>query len=81
MRYENDSSVDYLDKVVNNGEETVAAIRTIDDIHDLFIVGRGQGQGRLRLFGDPVKLLKIGPNRRKNAKKNQKDCHRLENLF
>ncbi|GAU19592.1 hypothetical protein TSUD_304050, partial [Trifolium subterraneum] len=43
VRYGNDSSVDYLEKVVNNGEETVAAIRTIDDIHDLFIVGRGQG--------------------------------------
>jgi hypothetical protein len=43
IRYGNDSSVDYLEKVVNNGEETVAAIRTIDDIHDLFIVGRGQG--------------------------------------
>ncbi|XP_027361493.1 cation/H(+) antiporter 15-like [Abrus precatorius] len=36
-------SVDYIEKVVNNGEDTVAAIRTMDDIHDLFIVGRGQG--------------------------------------
>ncbi|KAE9608685.1 putative cation/H+ exchanger, rossmann-like alpha/beta/alpha sandwich [Lupinus albus] len=43
MRNENDDSVDYVEKVVNNGEETVAAIRTMDDIHDLFIVGRGQG--------------------------------------
>ncbi|CAJ2641509.1 unnamed protein product [Trifolium pratense] len=43
MRYGNDNSVDYLEKVVNNGEETVAVIRTMDDIHDLFIVGRGQG--------------------------------------
>ncbi|KAK2352916.1 cation/H antiporter [Trifolium repens] len=43
MRYGNDSSVDYLEKVVNIGEETVAAMRTVDDIHDLFIVGRGQG--------------------------------------
>ncbi|KAK7282313.1 hypothetical protein RIF29_10985 [Crotalaria pallida] len=43
MRNENDDAVDYVEKVVNNGEETVAAIRTMDDIHDLFIVGRGQG--------------------------------------
>ncbi|XP_073052066.1 LOW QUALITY PROTEIN: cation/H(+) antiporter 15-like [Primulina eburnea] len=38
-----DSSVVYTEKVVNHGEETVAAIRSIDTIHDLFIVGRGQG--------------------------------------
>ncbi|KAK7410895.1 hypothetical protein VNO78_02100 [Psophocarpus tetragonolobus] len=38
-----DGSVDYVEKVVNNGEDTVAAIREMDDIHDLFIVGRGQG--------------------------------------
>lgn len=43
MRYANDDSVAYIEKVVNNGEETVAAIRSMDDIHDLFIVGRGQG--------------------------------------
>ncbi|PIN06452.1 putative K+/H+-antiporter [Handroanthus impetiginosus] len=39
----NDSSVVYTERVVNHGEETVAAIRSIDAIHDLFIVGRGQG--------------------------------------
>ncbi|KAK4486385.1 hypothetical protein RD792_009058 [Penstemon davidsonii] len=39
----NDSSVVYTEKVVNHGEETVASIRSIDAIHDLFIVGRGQG--------------------------------------
>lgn len=39
----NDPSVLYTEKVVNHGEETVAAIRSIDAIHDLFIVGRGQG--------------------------------------
>ncbi|CAL5204354.1 unnamed protein product [Lathyrus oleraceus] len=43
IRYANDASFNYIEKVVNNGEETVAAIRTMDDIHDLFIVGRGQG--------------------------------------
>ncbi|PON64367.1 DNA-directed DNA polymerase [Parasponia andersonii] len=39
----NDESVVYNEKLVNNGEETVAAIRSMDNIHDLFIVGRGQG--------------------------------------
>ncbi|GKV21617.1 hypothetical protein SLEP1_g31578 [Rubroshorea leprosula] len=38
-----DESIIYIEKVVNNGEETVAAVRTIDSAHDLFIVGRGQG--------------------------------------
>lgn len=40
----NDESIVYLEKVVNNGEETVAAIRGMDNVHDLYIVGRGQGQ-------------------------------------
>lgn len=39
----NDESIVYLEKVVNNGEETVAAIRAMDNVHDLYIVGRGQG--------------------------------------
>ncbi|KAI3727476.1 hypothetical protein L6452_16091 [Arctium lappa] len=39
----NEDSIAYTEKVVNNGEETVAAIRSVDDVHDLFIVGRGQG--------------------------------------
>lgn len=43
MRNANDESIMYIEKVVNNGEETVAAIRSIDSLHDLFIVGRGQG--------------------------------------
>ncbi|KAH6757535.1 cation/hydrogen exchanger 15 [Perilla frutescens var. hirtella] len=43
-RTSNDPSVVYTEKIVNNGEETVATIRAIDPIHDLFIVGRGQGQ-------------------------------------
>ncbi|MFQ6647529.1 hypothetical protein Gotur_021794 [Gossypium turneri] len=33
----------YAEQVVNNGEETVAVIRSLDIQHDLFIVGRGQG--------------------------------------
>ncbi|KAH7833856.1 hypothetical protein Vadar_010480 [Vaccinium darrowii] len=39
----NDESIIYTEKAVNNGEDTVAAIRSIDTVHDLFIVGRGQG--------------------------------------
>lgn len=43
MKNVGDESISYIEKVVNNGEETVAAIRSMDSIHDLFIVGRGQG--------------------------------------
>ncbi|RZC25483.1 Cation/H(+) antiporter 15 [Glycine soja] len=43
MRCGDDDAVDYVEKVVSNGEDTVTTIRTMDDIHDLFIVGRGQG--------------------------------------
>ncbi|TKY71610.1 Cation/H(+) antiporter 15 [Spatholobus suberectus] len=39
----NDNSVVYTEKFVNNGEETVAAIRSMNHVNDLFIVGRGQG--------------------------------------
>ncbi|XP_015891153.3 cation/H(+) antiporter 15 [Ziziphus jujuba] len=43
MKNVTDESIVFTEKVVNNGEETVAAIRSMDSIHDLFIVGRGQG--------------------------------------
>ncbi|GAB4848247.1 Cation/H(+) antiporter 15 [Ancistrocladus abbreviatus] len=43
MKTANNESITYNEVVVNNGEETVAAIRSIDSIHDLYIVGRGQG--------------------------------------
>ncbi|CAA7395291.1 unnamed protein product [Spirodela intermedia] len=43
LRNANDESVVYTEKVVCNGEETVAAIRAMDSIHDLYVVGRGQG--------------------------------------
>ncbi|KAF5750096.1 hypothetical protein HS088_TW03G00428 [Tripterygium wilfordii] len=43
MKNASDDSIYYIEKVVNNGEETVAAIRSMDNVHDLFIVGRGQG--------------------------------------
>ncbi|KAJ4833525.1 Cation/H(+) antiporter 15 [Turnera subulata] len=39
----NNESINYNEMIVNNGEETVAAIRSMDAGHDLFIVGRGQG--------------------------------------
>ncbi|KAJ4977367.1 hypothetical protein NE237_002473 [Protea cynaroides] len=39
----NVESIVYTEKVVNNGEETVAAIRAMDNAYDLYIVGRGQG--------------------------------------
>lgn len=36
-------SIIYTEKIANNGEETVAVIRSMDNSHDLFIVGRGEG--------------------------------------
>ncbi|KAI4332055.1 hypothetical protein L6164_016994 [Bauhinia variegata] len=41
-RTANDESICYLECVVNNGEQTVAAIRSMNSGHDLLIVGRGQ---------------------------------------
>ncbi|XP_051137006.1 cation/H(+) antiporter 15-like [Andrographis paniculata] len=41
---ENDPWVNYIEQVVNHGEETVATIRSIDVVHDLFVVGRGRGR-------------------------------------
>ncbi|KAK4773530.1 hypothetical protein SAY87_028549 [Trapa incisa] len=43
MKTANDGSVTYVEKMVRNGEETVAVIRSINSAHDLFIVGRGHG--------------------------------------
>ncbi|GFY94194.1 cation/hydrogen exchanger 15 [Actinidia rufa] len=43
MMKANDESFSYIEKVVNNGEETVSAIRSVDNIHDLFVVGRREG--------------------------------------
>ncbi|KNA15007.1 hypothetical protein SOVF_101990 [Spinacia oleracea] len=39
----NSESITYTERIVNNGEETVASIRAIETVHDLYIVGRGQG--------------------------------------
>ena len=38
-----DVSINYIEKIVSNGEQTVAAIRETNNANDLFIVGRGQG--------------------------------------
>lgn len=38
-----DDSLRYAEIVVNDSEETVAAVKSVDNIHDLFIVGRRQG--------------------------------------
>ncbi|MCL7051309.1 hypothetical protein MKW94_015382 [Papaver nudicaule] len=43
MKTANDDSVVYMEKITNNGEETVSTIKSMDNIHDLYIVGRGQG--------------------------------------
>ncbi|RZC84803.1 hypothetical protein C5167_047582 [Papaver somniferum] len=43
MKTSNNESVVYKEIVTNNGEETVSAIRSMDHVHDLYIVGRGQG--------------------------------------
>lgn len=43
-RYVASGKVGYVEKQVNNGAETVAALRDIGDLYSLFIVGRG-GRG------------------------------------
>ncbi|KAK9713264.1 hypothetical protein RND81_06G015800 [Saponaria officinalis] len=39
----NNESISYLERVVRNGEDIVAAMRSNESGHDLYIVGRGQG--------------------------------------
>lgn len=39
----NDESFSFTEKEVNNGDETMAAIRSVEGIHDFFIVGRSEG--------------------------------------
>ncbi|XP_058075784.1 cation/H(+) antiporter 15-like [Magnolia sinica] len=43
LKHVSNESVVYTEKVTNNAEETVAAIRNMSTNHDLYIVGRGQG--------------------------------------
>ncbi|KAF6156306.1 hypothetical protein GIB67_009603 [Kingdonia uniflora] len=38
-----DETIVYTEKFINNAEETVVAVRSMENIHDLYIVGRGQG--------------------------------------
>ncbi|PIA54284.1 hypothetical protein AQUCO_00900673v1, partial [Aquilegia coerulea] len=47
LKTANNEAIAYREEVVNNGEETVAAIRSIDSAHDLYIVGKGQGTSPL----------------------------------
>ncbi|XP_026664572.2 cation/H(+) antiporter 15 [Phoenix dactylifera] len=44
LRNVSNESVAYTERVVNSSEETVAALRAMESIHDLYIVGRGQGE-------------------------------------
>lgn len=39
----NDESISYIENVVNNGEEIVAAIKDLSDNCDLYIIGRREG--------------------------------------
>ncbi|XWS61049.1 hypothetical protein CRYUN_Cryun07bG0092400 [Craigia yunnanensis] len=39
----NNSITTYIEKVVNSGEETIAAIRAMGDVYDLYVTGRRQG--------------------------------------
>ncbi|KAF6137658.1 hypothetical protein GIB67_001512 [Kingdonia uniflora] len=38
-----DEMIVYTEKFINNAEETVVAVRPMENIHDLYIAGRGQG--------------------------------------
>ncbi|KAG6605320.1 Cation/H(+) antiporter 15, partial [Cucurbita argyrosperma subsp. argyrosperma] len=48
---EENDSITYTQRILNNGEETVAAIRSMDGAHDLFIVGRGETQASPLIAG------------------------------
>ncbi|KAG6418801.1 hypothetical protein SASPL_121006 [Salvia splendens] len=50
-RASGDASVIYKEKFVNNGQETVGVIRSMETIYDLVIVGRGAGQTSLLTAG------------------------------
>ncbi|KAI3886808.1 hypothetical protein MKW98_017160 [Papaver atlanticum] len=43
MKTSKNESVVYKEIVTNNGEDTVSGIKSMDHVHDLYIVGRGQG--------------------------------------
>ncbi|KAF6176305.1 hypothetical protein GIB67_039383 [Kingdonia uniflora] len=44
-----DETIVYTEKFINNAEETVVAVRSMENIHDLYIVGRGQGMISLHI--------------------------------
>ncbi|CAL9754243.1 unnamed protein product [Musa acuminata subsp. burmannicoides] len=43
LKHVSDETVVYTEKVSNNAEETVAVIRSMEGIHDLYVVGKGGG--------------------------------------
>ncbi|KAL6013180.1 hypothetical protein ACLOJK_003672 [Asimina triloba] len=47
LQHASNEAVVYAEKVVGNGEDMVEAIRRLDSVYDLFIVGRGQGSSPL----------------------------------
>ncbi|KAF5194793.1 Cation/H(+) antiporter [Thalictrum thalictroides] len=47
LKTANNKAIAYREELVYNGEETVAAIHSIDSAHDLYIVGKGQGTSPL----------------------------------
>ncbi|KAF6137655.1 hypothetical protein GIB67_001509 [Kingdonia uniflora] len=46
-----DETIVYTEKFINNAEEIVAAVRSMENINDLHIVGRGQGMISLLIAG------------------------------
>ncbi|KAK1313786.1 Cation/H(+) antiporter 15 [Acorus calamus] len=63
MKNVGEESVAYAEVVANNGEETVAAIRSMEAVHDLYVVGRGRGVTTPLLAGltDWSECPELGP--------------------
>ncbi|KAK1267416.1 Cation/H(+) antiporter 15 [Acorus gramineus] len=63
MKNMGEESVAYAEVVANNGEETVAAIRSMEAVHDLYVVGRGRGVTTPLLSGltDWSECPELGP--------------------
>ncbi|XVE58668.1 hypothetical protein DITRI_Ditri04bG0187200 [Diplodiscus trichospermus] len=40
----NNNAITFTEKIVNSGEETIAAIREMGDTYDLYVIGRRQGE-------------------------------------
>ncbi|WOL16850.1 hypothetical protein Cni_G25638 [Canna indica] len=43
LRYVSEETVMYTEKIINNTEDTVAAIRAMNKSHSMYVVGKGQG--------------------------------------